>query len=463
MVSVAAVEAREPAAPERVIGRYPRLAAAEVDRVLAAAGAAQPEWARVAAQRAAALHGWAGAIEASGGELADLVAREVGKPIREARSEVARAVAILRFYAQAAFDPIGEILPAADGIARLSAIRLPLGVVAAVTPWNFPLAIPAWKIGPALAYGNAVVFKPASAAIAIATRLVELAAGHVPADVLSLANLDGADTGRLLDDLRLAGVSFTGSVETGRALVVRLAERGAAVQAEMGGQNPAIVLDDADLDLAADLVAEGAMGYAGQKCTATSRVIVHAAVADRFSTALIDRIRAMPPGDPLDESTRVGPLISEDARESVSEAISDARRRGAALIAGGTAPERDGWFLEPTLLRVEDPGDRFVQEEVFGPAAAVLVAASDEEALRIANGTRYGLVGAVFGTDLDRAQRVAERLETGLVRVNAPTTGVDFHAPFGGERASSYGPREQGRAAREFYTKTRTVLVSPPR
>lgn len=457
------MQTRNPAHPAQRVGRFERDTPSTLDATVEEAKRAQPAWASRAAERSAALGGWAAAIEREAPALADLVAREVGKPIGEARAEVGRTVAIIRYYAQVAFDPTGEIYPSPDGRAELMTERVPLGVVLAITPWNFPLAIPAWKIAPALAYGNAVLFKPSSAALATGHRLVELARPHVATDVLKLVTASVELVERLIADKRVAGVSFTGSVGVGRRVVLTVAGRGGAVQAEMGGQNPSIVLDDADLDQAAATIARAAMAYAGQKCTATSRVILLESVARDFVPRFVHAVRALPVGDPLDERTIVGPLISRDARASVDAAVQAARSRGGELLAGGVALEYEGWFYEPTVLRVSDGTDPFVQEETFGPAVAIQTVAGEDDAVKIANATPYGLSAAVFGTELGRARAVARKLDVGMVRVNASTTGVDFYAPFGGEKASSYGPREQGRAAREFYTRSRTLTVSPCR
>ena len=458
---VRALTTWNPADPGARVGRVSVLEPHELERQLVAAVDSQPEWAARAARRAAALNQWADELERDGDDLAQLVAREVGKPIVEARAEVARGVAILRYYAQAAFDPTGELLPSPDGRSSLTVERHPLGTVLAIAPWNFPVAIPLWKLAPALAYGNAAIFKPSSAAAGTGARLVELAHRHVPAEVLVLAAVGRDQAQALLDDPRVAAVSFTGSEVVGRDLIVRVARRGGAVQAEMGGQNASIVLDDADISLAASTIAQAAMAYAGQKCTATSRVVVTRSVASTLTDALVAEIAQLRVGDPLDPETLVGPVISQDARQSVHGAVEDAVDRGAKILTGGGLPSDGGWFYPPTLLSVANPLDPFVQEETFGPAAAVMVAADDGEAVRIANSTRYGLSAAVFGRDLDRASVVARQLRAGLIRVNASTTGVDYYAPFGGVGASSYGPREQGRAAREFYTDTRTMLITP--
>ncbi len=458
-----AIISREPAAPERVVAEAIPLDDEELDAAIARATVAAPDWAARAPARAAALERWATSIEADAPALAHLIAREVGKTIREARGEVARAVAIVRYYAQAAYDPIGEVMPGPDAQSELLVRRSPLGVVAAICPWNFPLAIPAWKLAPALAYGNAVVFKPASAAVGVAGRLVALARPDIPDDVLVYAPLPGSRADRLVEDARIAAVSFTGSSDIGRTVVTRVVARGGSAQAEMGGQNASIVLDDADLAGAAATIADAAMGYAGQKCTATRRILVAERVADAFVDAFVGRIESLVIGDPLAEATNVGPVIDKAARDAVATAVAGAARRGARVIAGGDELDVDGWFVRPTVLEIDDPSDEFAQRETFGPAVAILRVRTDDEAVRVANGTRFGLAAAVFGADLGRATAVARRVEAGMIRVNASTTGADFWAPFGGERDSSYGPREQGREAREFFTRTRTVSIYPSR
>ena len=434
--------------------------AAVVSERVTSAEAARAEWARSAGARSGALHGWADDIELRSEALASLVVAEVSKPIFEARAEIARAVAILRYYAQLPYDSTGEVYPSTDGRARLITERVPLGTVAIVTPWNFPVAIPVWKAAPALAYGNAVLFKPSSAARGVAREISALAEHRFPAAVLQCVPTDRIGTDILLDDHRVAGVSFTGSVDVGRHVVQRVSRRGAPVQAEMGGQNASIVLDDADQHVAARVIAGAAMGYAGQKCTATRRVLVHRRIADDFMPILIAEVEALAVGDPRAEATVVGPLITERSRQDVAAAVLDAIERGAQLLTGGDRPNLEGPYYQPTLVHVTDPADPIAQEELFGPVASVLVFGDDEEAVTIANATRYGLSASVFGANLERAESVARRIDVGLVRVNAPTTGVDFHVPFGGEKASSYGPREQGRAAREFFTRSRTILVA---
>lgn len=458
-VGVGRIISRNPAAPEEVVAEVASLDRSAVSAKIRAADGAWREWAADASARAVALHRWADRIAAVAEELAALICDEVGKPISEARAEVVRGESILRYYAQTAFDPIGEVLPGAGATSRVTVARRPVGVVTAICPWNFPLAIPLWKLAPALACGNAVLFKPASAAVGVGQRLIELSRPDVPEALLAFIPLRGADVNTLLDADRIGAVSFTGSSAVGRSVVARVAARGGAVQAEMGGQNASIVLDDADLDLAAATITGAAMGYAGQKCTATRRVVVHRSVADALAERLIARVEALQVGNPRAEATDVGPLIHEEARHDVEGAVRATLGRGARLLAGGSGLEACGWFYRPTLVAVTDESDLFVHEETFGPVAAMLVVDTDDDAIRIANATRYGLSGAVFGEDVDRATAVANRLNAGMIRVNGSTTGADYWAPFGGDGASSYGPREQGRAALAFYTTTRTVTM----
>lgn len=411
-----------------------------------------------ASVRGGALSRMADDAEERAEELSRLVVREVGKPIGEARAEVSRGVSILRYYAQMVLAPDGETYPAGQAKDWLLARRYPLGMCALLTPWNFPVAIPLWKAAPALGYGNAVVLKPAPASTAIAQKLAEIMAGHLPEGAFRLVAGD-AETGEpLVDHPDVAAVSFTGSIEVGRTVARQAVSRGAKVQCEMGGQNPSVVLSGADLDKAAETIAYAAMGYAGQKCTATSRVIAEDAVYDELRDRLVSAVEGLEVTDPEKDTTQVGPLIEEDARKAALEAL---ERGGGRTLTGGRPLDGDGFYLEPTLVELEDPTNPLAQEEVFAPVTALLRANSAEDAVRLANDVRQGLVAAVFTNDLDRAMELGGRLEAGLVRVNAPTSGVDYHAPFGGSKASGLGPKEQGLAARTFYTDTRTLLISP--
>jgi len=412
---------------------------------------AQPAWlAAGAAARSAALTRVADAVEAHAEELAALIVREVGKPLAEARGEVARAAAIWRYYAQAPYAPSGAAHETAAGEGLLLTRRRPYGVAGLITPWNFPLAIPTWKAAPALAVGNTVVLKPAPEGTACALRLAELAG--LPEDVLTVLP-GGPEEGNALVSAADV-VSFTGSTAVGQAVIARTTARGVPVQAEMGGLNAALVLPDADIDQAAAHLAAAIAGYAGQKCTATSRVIAVGAAYEPLRDALAKALAA------TDDSV-CGPVINESALTRLTGAIDSARAAGASVLAGGNRVERAGWFIEPTLLADVPAADPLLTEEFFGPVAVMLRAADLDEAVAIANSTSHSLATSVHTRDLDTALAAADRLDAGMIRVNAPSSGVDFHLPFGGAKSASYGAREQGQAVLDFYTASRTVTLLP--
>jgi aldehyde dehydrogenase (NAD+) len=445
--------------PADVLGEWQPAGAAEAAAAVDRAVKAAAGWRETPGPaRAIALSGAANALEQRSADLTELVVREVGKPVSEARGEVARGVAILRYYAQAALLPDGETIPAAGADQLLMARHVPVGVAALLTPWNFPVAIPLWKAAPSLAYGNATILKPSSAAAATAVAIADILGAYLPPDVFQVVLGGATAAGTLIDHSDVAAISFTGSSEVGQQVSRRAADRGCRVQAEMGGQNPSVVLADADLDRAATAIAYAAMGYAGQKCTATSRVIVEDAVYREFRDRLAASIEALQVLDPADDKTLVGPVIDAGARASALAAVAGS---GGRVITGGAALDAPGYYLAPTLVELDQPAGPLATEEVFAPVAALIRAASADEAVAIANDVRYGLVAAVFTSDLGGALRLTRRLEAGMIRVNAPTSGVDFQAPFGGAKGSSYGPREQGMAARAFYTESRTVLIVP--
>ncbi len=460
--SAVQISSTNPADPADVVGMFVPSGGIDVDRAVRAAAAVAPDWAGAPGQaRADALHRAAGRVEARAEDLAALVCREVGKPVVEARGEVARTAGILRYHAQAALDPDGETYPPADGRSLLMSRRRPRGVVGLITPWNFPLAIPAWKLAPALAYGNVCVWKASPLSPACAQALLGCLEPELPADVVQLVQ-GGADAGvALAGHSGLGAISFTGSAAAGASVARQAVEHGTAAQCEMGGQNASIVLDDADVGRSAAVIARAAMGYAGQKCTATSRVIAERGVAADVRDALVAEIEGLVVENPADPACEVGPLISEDARAAAVAAVERGVRGGGRLLTGGTALAGDGHYLAPALVEVSDPAAELAQEEVFAPVAAVIEARDAAHAVELTNGVRYGLSTSIFTRDLDRVLDLAGRLDTGLVRVNQPTSGVDLHAPFGGEKASGLGPREQGKAARDFYTSLRTILVSP--
>lgn len=450
-----------PHKPSEVIGEYEESGEQGVEEAVSRAHRAFPEWREQSAlSRGTALSNIADEIEQLFEEISSLVVREVGKPVTEAHGEVRRAISILRYYSQMVLAPDGETYPASTSSKDwLIARRYPLGVCALITPWNFPIAIPLWKAAPALGYGNTMVLKPAPQATAIAHRIKEIADKYLPEGTFELA-LGDAETGEpLVKHPEVAAVSFTGSAGVGKSVAREVAGRGARVQCEMGGQNPSIVLANADLDRAAKTISYAAMGYAGQKCTATSRVIVEDSVYEELRERLISAVEQMGVVDPEQESCQVGPLIEDEARASALEAL---EKGGGRKLTGGQSLDGEGFYLAPTLVEIEDRGSILAKEEVFAPVSTLLRASSAEEAVKIANEVRYGLAAAVFTEDLEEAMTIGERLEAGLVRVNASTAGVDYHTPFGGSKGSGIGSsREQGLAARQFYTESRTLLISP--
>ncbi|MFJ9772090.1 aldehyde dehydrogenase family protein [Kitasatospora sp. NPDC101157] len=443
-----------PADPADLVVAVKAPGAEAVRAVVGRARAAQGDWlAAGAGARSAALGRIAEAVEAHAEELAALIVREVGKPLAEARGEVARTAAIWRYYAQAPYDPSGAVHETAAGPGLLLTRRRPYGVAGLIAPWNFPLAIPSWKAAPALAVGNTAVLKPAPEATACALRLAELVSrASLPEDVFTVVP-GGAGEGAALVDAADV-VSFTGSTGVGRAVVRAATGRGVPVQAELGGLNAALVLPDADVELAAGHIAAAIAGYAGQKCTATSRVIAVGAAYQPLREALVKALAA------VDDSV-CGPVVSAAARERMVGAVSSAVEAGASVLVGGGVPERAGWYVEPTLLAGVPARHPLAREEFFGPVAVLHAAADLDEAVGLANDTPHSLATSVHTRSLDAALAAADRLDAGMIRVNAPSSGVDFHLPFGGTKGASHGEREQGRAALEFYTVSRTVSVLP--
>ncbi len=448
-----------------VVAEVPVGTPADADAAVGAAAEALSGWRRLTGPaRADHLHRWAGAIEARAEELAQAMTREVGKPISEARGEVGRCVVILRYYAGDAVRSVGEVVPPQAAGALQFTLREPLGVVALITPWNFPAAIPLWKAAPALAFGNTVVLKPSEQSPVMALLLAETAqAAGLPAGVFNVLLGTGQGGGEaLLRAAEVRGVSFTGSASVGARVAAIAAERNIRYQTEMGGKNVVLVMPDADLDLAARLTAAGAMRYAGQKCTATSRAVVARQVEGAFLDKLRAQVDGLILGPVTDPAAVVGPVISAASRDRIRAAVSAAK--GEVISGGGNgegAAFEHGFFVTPTVVRGVDPGAPLAQEELFGPVLAVLSVDGLDEALAVANQSRYGLSASLFTRDIGAALKYIQRIDVGLVRINGDTTGVDPHAPFGGMKGSSSGSREQGTAAREFYTETKTIQVHP--
>lgn len=456
-----------PADTREAVAEYPRSGATEARQALDAAAAAFPAWAAQTPVARGRILGQASVLLAGRKPaLAELLVREEGKTLAEATGEVQRAIDILRYYGALGYTLGGQTIPHDLPGNFLFTRRDPLGVVALITPWNFPVAIPAWKAAPALLGGNAVVLKPASAAPAMACELAAaLAEAGLPKGVLNVVVGDGRPFGdAVVSHPAVAGVSFTGSRPVGSGLYTALAPRMVRAQMEMGGKNPTIVLADADLDLAARLVAIAGFGLTGQACTATSRVIVERSVLEPLTEKLVARARALKIGNGLAEGVGMGPAVSEAQLQTNLDYVRIATDEGATLLHGGKRLDGEGhahgWFMEPAILGNVKPNARLACEEVFGPVVGIIAVDSFDEAIAVANGVEFGLSASLVTRDFAKAMRYVDRIQAGVVKVNQVSTGLALQAPFGGVKGSSTDSfREQGLAALDFYTRSRTVYL----
>ncbi|MFA9287090.1 aldehyde dehydrogenase family protein [Comamonas sp. SY3] len=451
-----------------VIGQYAQGDASDVDAAVAAATAAFPAWSVSGIQaRHDALDKIGHEILARKEELGDLLAREEGKTRPEAIGEVARAGQIFKFFAGECLRLAGESLPSVRPGIGVEITREPIGVVGLITPWNFPIAIPAWKIAPALAFGNCVVIKPADLVPGSAWALADIIhRSGIPAGVFNLVMGRGRIIGdALVQHPDVAAISFTGSVGVGRGIAEACVKSGKKVQLEMGGKNPQVVLDDADLAQAVELSAQSCFYSTGQRCTASSRLIVTDKIYPAFVQALQERMAKIKVGDARAAGTDIGPVVSQAQLEQDLSYVEIAKAEGAVLAAGGsriachTGSGKEGFFMQPALLVDSTPQMRINREEVFGPVASVIRVQNYEEALAVANDTAFGLSAGIATTSLKYASHFKRHAQAGMVMVNLPTAGVDYHVPFGGRKGSSYGPREQGRYAQEFYTTVKTAYT----
>ncbi|MBU0839412.1 MAG: aldehyde dehydrogenase family protein, partial [Gammaproteobacteria bacterium] len=396
-------------------------------------------------------------------ELGTLLAREEGKTLPEAIGEVARAGNIFKYFAGECLRQAGETLQSVRPGVGVEVTREPLGVIGLITPWNFPIAIPAWKIAPALAFGNCVVIKPADLVPGCAWAIAEIISrAGFPAGVFNLVMGKGREVGEAIVNAKdVDAVSFTGSVGVGRGIAQTCVARGAKVQLEMGGKNPQIVLDDADLNVAVELCTQSAFYSTGQRCTASSRIIVTEGIYERFVEAMIERIKKIKVGSALEQGVDVGPVVSEAQLEQDLKYIEIGKQEGARLACGGERVKcgTEGYFLAPTLFVDSNPNMRISREEIFGPVANVVKVKDYDEALAMANDTEFGLSAGICTTSLKHANHFKRHAQAGMVMINLPTAGVDYHVPFGGRKGSSYGPREQGRYAQEFYTTVKTTYI----
>ncbi len=456
-------ENRNPAKTDEVLGTFPSATAQDVKRAIAAAKAAAAEWADTPAPaRGAILDKAAQIVDARQKELAEVLTREEGKTRAEATGEVLRTRDIFKYYAGEGWRAGGDVIPSNTGGELLYTRREPLGVIALVTPWNFPIAIPAWKMAPALIYGNTVVFKPASFTPEIGYRLVEvLVEAGLPKGVVNLITGSGRLVGdELVGDKDINGISFTGSYNVGMKIYEKATPNLTRVQLEMGGKNPMIVLNDADVETAVGLASMSGFGVTGQACTAASRVIVEEGIADDFVAALSAKARGMVVGNGLEEGVHMGPAVSEDQLQTDLEYIKVGQGEGAKLVTGGDRAKDGGYYVQPTVFDDVDVNMRIAQEEIFGPVISVIRVKNIDDAIEKANSIQFGLSAGIVTNDMKKAFTFANRIDAGVVKINEPTTGLALQAPFGGFKNSSANTfKEQGQAAIEFYTRTKTIYV----
>ena len=453
-----------PSDPTDVVGEYASAGLSDVERAIEAASAAFPSWSRSTPEFRSDILDRAGAeIMARKEELGRLLAREEGKTLPEAIGEVARAGRIFKYFAGEALRLNGERLDSVRAGIDVEILREPEGVIGVITPWNFPIAIPAWKIAPALAYGNTVVFKPADLVPACGWAIADiLHRAGIPAGVFNLVMGKGSIVGNaIVSSSRVNAVSFTGSVVTGRRIGSACMERGKKVQLELGGKNPLVIAADADLEIAVDVAINGSYFSTGQRCTASSRLIVDDVIHDRFVARMIERLSSLKVDNALSNGTDIGPVASEAQWRQDLDYIKLGQEEGAKLAFGGQMLKREsqGYYLSPALFVDADNSMRINREEIFGPVASVIRARDYDDAVAIANDTEFGLASGICTTSLNLSSDFKRRSSAGMVMVNVPTAGVDYHVPFGGRKASSYGPREQGSHAREFYTALKTVYT----
>jgi aldehyde dehydrogenase (NAD+) len=452
-----------PSNTDDIVGEFSRGDAARVDEAVAAANAAQPDWAAASPQlRHDVLEKASNLIISRKDELGRLLSREEGKTLAEGIGETMRAAQVFKFFAGEAIRNVGDAVASIRPGIDVTVEREAVGTIGLITPWNFPIAIPAWKLAPALAYGNAVVMKPAELTPGCAWELAKiLQEAGCPTGVFNLVMGPGSTVGaRIVEHPGIDAISFTGSVATGNTIAVQCASTGKRVQMEMGGKNPLVVVDDADLDVAVATAVNGAFFSTGQRCTASSRLIVTAGIHDAFLEKLTSAAADLIVGDALDAATQIGPVVDQKQLDQNLRYLKLASDEGCD-VRGGELANGPGFFMKPAIFAGATNQMTVSREEIFGPMASVIKVADYDEALAVANDTEFGLSAGICTTSLRYASDFRRKAQAGMVMVNLPTAGVDYHVPFGGRKGSSYGPREQGSYAREFYTIVKTSYIAP--
>jgi len=445
------------------LGHMASATASQVSDAVAAARAAQPGWEAVKLEeKKNILHAIGQELIDRCDEIGTILSSEEGKPFAEGRGETFRAGEFCQYYAAECLRQIGESAASVRPGINIDISREAIGVAGLITPWNFPIAIAAWKMGPALAYGNTVVLKPSEVTPATAHLLAEVLNKHLPRGVFNMVQ-GGGDVGAALSSSKIDAVSFTGSVSTGRKIAQAAIQNMARVQCEMGSKNPIVITKNADIDLAVAQSVHGAFGASGQKCTASSRLMVEASIHDEFVEKLAKAAEAKKVGHALAEGTELGPIVSESQMNKILGYMDLAKDEGGTLVTGGTRLERDteGYYLAPTIFTDTKNDMRVNREEVFGPMTCVMKIDSYDEGIALANDTDFGLAASVMTNSLKEAEHFKRNAKFGSVLVNLATAGLDYHVPFGGRNSSSYGPREQGEHAKDFYTIMKTAYTNP--
>lgn len=458
-------ESKNPARKDEVVGTYQLSNSNDFDKAATAARKAQKAWRKLTGNvRGDYLLKAASIMEERIDDIATAMTLEMGKTFPEAKGETARGVAILRYFAGEGMRSVGDVIPSTDSEALMFTTRVPLGVVGVITPWNFPVAIPMWKMAPALIYGNTVVLKPASETAVTSAKIIEcLHDAGIPTGVVNMVTGSGALIGtEMANHQEIDAITFTGSNTVGKQLAQIAVSRGIKYQLEMGGKNPVIVANDADLELAVEATISGGLKSSGQKCTATSRVIVQQDIYEVFKERLLAEVAKITVGDGMDAGTWMGPSASQGQLDTVLSAIEKGKAEGATLLLGGNEVQKDGlngYFVEPTVFENVTADMALAKEEIFGPVLALMKVETIEEALELANDSEYGLSASIFTTSIGHMLSFINEMDAGLVRINAESAGVELQAPFGGMKQSSSHSREQGQAAKEFYTAIKTVFI----
>lgn len=455
-----------PAKKDEIVGNVQSSSKEDLDAAVAAGKQAQKAWRKLSgAARGDFLYKAAAIMEGRLNEIAESMTKEMGKTFLEAKGETARGVAILRYYAGEGMRKVGDVIPSSDSEALMFTTRVPLGVVGIIAPWNFPVAIPVWKMAPALIYGNTVVLKPATEVAITAAKIIEcFDEAGIPTGVVNMVTGKGSVIGQgIIDHPDINGITFTGSNSVGKQVGQGALARGAKYQLEMGGKNPVIIANDADLDLAVDGTISGGLRSTGQKCTATSRVFVQSTVYNEFKEKLLTKVKELKVGSGMQGETWMGPCASENQLNTVLSYIQKGKEEGATLLYGGERPSENGlengFYVQPTVFENVTNDMIIAKEEIFGPVLALIKVDTIEEAIELSNDAEFGLSASIYTKDIQNILSFINEMEAGLVRVNAETAGVELQAPFGGMKQSSSHSREQGQAAIEFFTSIKTVFL----